>query len=330
MLRRCAPCCGNWHDRRCKDCRALDAQDPLRELRDLFTLPEGVIYLDGNSLGVLPQGDAPERVAQAITEEWGQGLIRSWNSAGWFELPQRLGDKIAALVGAQSGRGRGHRQHLDQPVQGAQRRLAHRGRRCTRAQGDRQRAQQLPDRPVHRAGRCARSAATRCAWWMTDADRGGPGPMTSAVLMLTHVNYRTGAMHDMAALTARGASQRRAGGLGPGAQRGRGAGRPACGRRRLRHRLRLQVPQWRPGRAGVRVGSSAPCRPLRAAAGRLVGPCGALRIHARLPAGAGDRALPVRHPADPEHGGARMRAGHPAGRRSRWAAWRHCAASRWR
>jgi kynureninase len=71
-----------------EDCRARDAQDPLRELRDQFTLPEGVIYLDGNSLGVLPKA-TPARVASAITEEWGQGLIRSWNSAGWFELPRR-------------------------------------------------------------------------------------------------------------------------------------------------------------------------------------------------------------------------------------------------
>ncbi|MEP6792597.1 MAG: kynureninase, partial [Ramlibacter sp.] len=61
-----------------QDCRALDAQDVLRELRELFVLPEGVIYLDGNSLGVLPKS-AAARVAKAVTEEWGQGLIRSWN-----------------------------------------------------------------------------------------------------------------------------------------------------------------------------------------------------------------------------------------------------------
>src|SRR6187551_1140891 len=84
------------------DCRALDAQDPLRELRDLFTLPEGVIYLDGNSLGVLPR-TAAARVAHAVTEEWGHGLIRSWNTAGWYEMPGRLGDKLATLIGAQPG-----------------------------------------------------------------------------------------------------------------------------------------------------------------------------------------------------------------------------------
>ena len=85
-----------------EDCIALDAQDPLRELRQLFTLPDGTIYLDGNSLGVLPAA-APARIAKAVTEEWGQGLIRSWNDAGWFDLPARLGDRIAALIGAGPG-----------------------------------------------------------------------------------------------------------------------------------------------------------------------------------------------------------------------------------
>ena len=80
-------------------CHTLDAQDPLRTLRYQFTLPEDVIYLDGNSLGVLPNS-AVARVANAVTEEWGQGLIRSWISAGWFDMPQRLGNKIAQLIGA--------------------------------------------------------------------------------------------------------------------------------------------------------------------------------------------------------------------------------------
>ena len=81
------------------DCRALDAKDPLHELSHQFQLPPGVIYLDGNSLGALPRTSAA-RVAEVVTQEWGQGLIRSWNSAGWFEAPRRIGDKIARLVGA--------------------------------------------------------------------------------------------------------------------------------------------------------------------------------------------------------------------------------------
>lgn len=80
-------------------CESLDQQDPLRSLRDLFQLPEGVIYLDGNSLGVLPKA-TPSRVAQAVTQEWGNDLIKSWNTAGWFQLPLKVGDKIARLIGA--------------------------------------------------------------------------------------------------------------------------------------------------------------------------------------------------------------------------------------
>ena len=85
-----------------QDCQRLDAQDPLRALRDLFDLPEGVIYLDGNSLGVCPKA-TPARVAQVVQQEWGQGLIRSWNTAGWFQWPQQVGNKIGRLIGAKTG-----------------------------------------------------------------------------------------------------------------------------------------------------------------------------------------------------------------------------------
>ena len=81
------------------DCLALDHHDPLRALSEQFTLPEGIIYLDGNSLGALPQATAA-RVNDAVASQWGQGLIRSWNEAGWFELSQRVGDRIARLIGA--------------------------------------------------------------------------------------------------------------------------------------------------------------------------------------------------------------------------------------
>ena len=85
-----------------QDCRALDAQDPLRPLREHFTLPEGVIYLDGNSLGALPRA-APAHVAKVVAQEWGQDLITSWNKAGWVSLPQRLGDQFAPWIGAGPG-----------------------------------------------------------------------------------------------------------------------------------------------------------------------------------------------------------------------------------
>ena len=81
------------------ECQVLDQQDPLRSLRDLFQLPEGVIYLDGNSLGVLPKA-TPSRVAQAVAQEWGNDLIKSWNTAGWFQMPLKVGNKIARLIGA--------------------------------------------------------------------------------------------------------------------------------------------------------------------------------------------------------------------------------------
>src|ERR1700712_2183856 len=84
------------------DCLRRDGAAALAPLRGQFMLPEGVIYVDGNSLGALPRATAG-RVAAAVQEEWGQGLIRSWNDAGWITLPQRVGDRIGALLGAGPG-----------------------------------------------------------------------------------------------------------------------------------------------------------------------------------------------------------------------------------
>ena len=79
--------------------RQLDAGDPLAEYRERFDLPEGVIYLDGNSLGCLPKA-TPARLEEVVREEWGRDLIRSWNTAGWIDLPAKVGGKIAPLIGA--------------------------------------------------------------------------------------------------------------------------------------------------------------------------------------------------------------------------------------
>ncbi|MDB5946417.1 MAG: kynU [Ramlibacter sp.] len=183
-----------------QDCLALDAQDPLRELRDLFTLPEGVIYLDGNSLGVLPAATAA-RVAKAVTEEWGQGLIRSWNGAGWFELPRRLGDRIARLIGA----GPGEVVATDSTsinlykVLSAALQMA---------------AQDAPGRSVVVSERSnfptdlyiAEALCKQRGYdlRLVDSDRIDAAlDAATAVLLLTHVNYRTGAMHDMADITAK-------------------------------------------------------------------------------------------------------------------------------
>mgnify|MGYP001598700369 FL=1 len=182
-----------------QDCRALDAQDPLRALRDQFSIPEGVIYLDGNSLGVLPK-TAMARVAEVVTQEWGHGLIRSWNSAGWFELPQRLGDKIARLIGAAPGEvvATDSTSVNLYKVLSAALHIA---------------AQDAPQRKVVVSERSNFPTDLYIAQALC-AERGlrlqlvEPDEVAAAltpevaVLMLTHVNYRTGAMHDMAAVTA--------------------------------------------------------------------------------------------------------------------------------
>ncbi|HEY1612139.1 MAG TPA: kynureninase [Rhizomicrobium sp.] len=84
------------------DCAAMDVGDPLAHARERFCLPKDIIYLDGNSLGALPRA-TPDRIAKLLTDEWGDGLVRSWNMHDWIGMPARLGAKIAALIGAESG-----------------------------------------------------------------------------------------------------------------------------------------------------------------------------------------------------------------------------------
>ena len=183
-----------------QDCVALDAQDPLRDLRQLFTLPEGVIYLDGNSLGVLPAA-APDRVAKAVTQEWGQGLIRSWNGAGWFALPQRVGDKIAPLIGANAGEvvatdstSINLYKVLSAALQIAGQDAPHRSKVVSERSN-------FPTDLYIAESLCKQRGYDL---HLVDSDR-IEAALTeeTAVLLLTHVNYRTGAMHDMADLTAK-------------------------------------------------------------------------------------------------------------------------------
>jgi len=84
------------------DIKARDDADPLKAFRGRFDIPDGVIYLDGNSLGCLPK-DTKARLADVVAREWGQDLIRSWNTNDWINAPQRVGDKIARLIGAEPG-----------------------------------------------------------------------------------------------------------------------------------------------------------------------------------------------------------------------------------
>jgi kynureninase len=74
----------------------------FKRTQSLFRIPDGVIYLDGNSLGPLPVA-AADRVGRMMTEEWGKALIRGWNSAGWMAQPRRIGDRVSRLIGAPDG-----------------------------------------------------------------------------------------------------------------------------------------------------------------------------------------------------------------------------------
>ena len=180
------------------DALALDATDPLAPLREQFYLPPGVIYLDGNSLGVLPR-QTGARVQQVIEAEWGQGLIRSWNSAGWMTLPQRVGDKIAQLVGAAAGElvvADSTSVNLFKVLSAA----------LTISQADaptrRTIVSERSNFPTDLYIAQALAAERGFELLLVNADEltAALGPRT-AVLMLTPVNYRTGRMHDMAALS---------------------------------------------------------------------------------------------------------------------------------
>jgi len=176
--------------------RTLDAHDPLRAFRGRFDLPEGVIYMDGNSLGPLPRA-ARAAMARALDDEWGRGLIRSWNDAGWIGAPRRVGDKIARLIGAEAGEvvvADSTSVNLFKLAVAAVR--ARPGRRVILtepgnfptdlyiAQGL---AAVLPDIEV----RAVQAAEI--------ADHLGPDV---ALLQLSHVHYKSAHRHDMAALTA--------------------------------------------------------------------------------------------------------------------------------
>ena len=82
-----------------EEARQLDTADPLGFARQRFTVPDGVIYLDGNSLGALPAA-TPGRLAQVAEQQWGEDLIASWNKHDWIDWPTRIAGKLAPIVGA--------------------------------------------------------------------------------------------------------------------------------------------------------------------------------------------------------------------------------------
>jgi kynureninase len=182
-----------------QDCQALDAADPLRGLRAQFNIPAGTIYLDGNSLGVMP-ASAPARVAEVVTQEWGTDLIQSWNKHGWFQMPGQVGDKIARLIGA----GPGEVVATDSTSVNLFKVLS---AALNMVQADApQRKRIVSERSnfptdLYIAEALCRQHGMELVL-VEPEDIAVSLTAEVAILMLTHVNYRTGAMHDMAAVTA--------------------------------------------------------------------------------------------------------------------------------
>ena len=187
------------------DCLARDAADPLAPLRARFDLPDGVIYLDGNSLGARPK-TALARATDVIAREWGRDLIRSWNTAGWFELPRRLGDRVAPLIGARAGEvvvTDTTSLNLFKALAAALHMQAATPRRVIVTERS-----NFPTDIYMAQGLTSwldRGYSVR----LVDSVEDLPAAIGAdcAVVMLTHVNYRTGYQHDMAALTAHAHAQ---------------------------------------------------------------------------------------------------------------------------
>ncbi|MBD8470376.1 kynureninase [Sphingomonas sp. CFBP 8765] len=178
------------------EARALDAADPLAAYREQFALPEGVIYLDGNSLGALPKA-TPAALADVATRQWGDRLIRSWNE-GWIDAPQRIGAKIAPLIGAAADEviiGDTTSTHLFKALVAA-----------LRANPDRHtvlsEAGNFPTdlHIAEGAVACVPGARLKV---VARADLAEALDEDTAVLLLTHVHYKTGERFDMTAWTAR-------------------------------------------------------------------------------------------------------------------------------
>lgn len=179
------------------DARVLDAADPLRGLRDRFRLPDGLVYLDGNSLGALPHATVAAQ-RDAVERQWGEQLIGSWNTEGWIDAPARIGAAIARLVGADPDEvivTDSVSVNLFKCIAAAAALRPGRGELLT----------ELGNFPtdLYVAGGAASVIDGLTL-------RAVPGPDVeaaigedTAVLLLTHVHYKTGARRDMAALTAR-------------------------------------------------------------------------------------------------------------------------------
>lgn len=166
--------------------------------RALFDLPEGVIYLDGNSLGPLPRA-AAARVGHAMTEEWGKMVITGWNRAGWMEMPSRIGDRIGRLIGAEPGHvvlGDTLSIKVYQALASALEMVPER-RVILSDTGN------FPTDLYMAEGLCRTLGDGHELRTVAPEDVLEAIDGSIAVLMLTEVDYRTGRRHDMAALTRR-------------------------------------------------------------------------------------------------------------------------------
>ncbi|MEG0938827.1 MAG: kynureninase [Comamonas sp.] len=182
-----------------QDCQALDTQDTLRPLRERFALPEGVIYLDGNSLGAQPKS-AAARAAEVVTQQWGKDLITSWNKAGWITLPERLGNQFAPWLGV----GEGELVFTDTTSINLYKVLSAAARIAREDAPNRKKL--ISERSNFPTDLYI--AQSICQEYGLELVLLEPEEIADAlqtdvaISMLTHVNYRTGAMHDMAAVTA--------------------------------------------------------------------------------------------------------------------------------
>ena len=176
------------------ECEARDAADPLAHFRERFALPEGVIYLDGNSLGALPRATAGH-LARLVETEWGDGLVRSWNAAGWIEAPRRVGAKIARLLGA------GDDEVLATDTTSVN--IYKLVRAALSADPARHTILTEPGNfptDLHIAqGIAAEDPAVRVQMAPRESIAAAAGPGT--VVLLTHIHYRTGERYDLAAVT---------------------------------------------------------------------------------------------------------------------------------
>ena len=177
------------------DCAALDANDPLAYVRTRFVLPEGVSYLDGNSLGAMPRG-VSDHIAKVIGQDWGIGLIRSWNQAGWFDAPARIGAKLAPILGAEP-----HQVIVTDTISinlfkmlVAAARMRPGRNKIVAESGNFPSDNYIVDSAARMLGMRVRRAAAGSIAEAIDDD--------TAVVELSHISYRTAEILDMAAITA--------------------------------------------------------------------------------------------------------------------------------